>query len=68
VALGYVDTPQTFGHRLLFPKERPEAVADHVVKRLTRRRDGKGYFPRFWWLITACLRLLPWFLYRRLQF
>jgi short-subunit dehydrogenase len=70
IALGYVDTPQTFGTSLLFPKMSPEAVADHVVSGLLRkpRRSGKRYFPRFWWWVTACLRLLPWFVYRRLRF
>jgi NAD(P)-dependent dehydrogenase (short-subunit alcohol dehydrogenase family) len=70
VALGYVDSPQTFGKALLFPKKSPDAVADFVVNRLLRRpsQSGKRYFPLFWWCVTACLRLLPWFLYRRLRF
>jgi NAD(P)-dependent dehydrogenase (short-subunit alcohol dehydrogenase family) len=70
VALGYVDTPQTFGLRLLFPKKSPDAVADYVVKQLIQKPEwsGKRYYPGFWWWVTACLRLLPWFLYRRLRF
>lgn len=70
IALGYVDTPQTFGLSLAFPKKSPDAVADYVVKRLVRESppSGKRYFPHFWWWVTACLRGLPWFLYRRLRF
>lgn len=70
VALGYVDTPQTFGLSLLLPVASPEAVAEHVVGRLLRAsaRGGKVYFPGFWWGVTTTLRLMPWSLYRRLQF
>jgi NAD(P)-dependent dehydrogenase (short-subunit alcohol dehydrogenase family) len=70
VALGYVDTPQTFGLRLLLPIASPEAVAEHVVRRLlgANARGGKVYFPTFWWCVTTTLRLMPWSLYRRLQF
>ena len=67
VALGYVDTPQSFGLSLLLPIASPEAVAEHVVRRL-RGAGGKAYFPRFWWGVTTTLRLMPWSIYRRLQF
>jgi len=70
LALGYVDTPQTFGQRLLFPVARSEQVAQQVIRQLRRPRigGGKHYFPWFWWWVTTCLRGLPWFLYRRLRF
>lgn len=70
LALGYVDTAQSFGLRLLFPVVSPEAVARHVVERIAPRTrvGGLRYFPRFWRLVTTILRLLPWFVYRRLQF
>ena len=70
VALGYVDTPQSFGLSLLLPIASPEAVAEHVVGRLLRAsaRGGKVYFPSFWWGVTTTLRLMPWSIYRRLQF
>jgi short-subunit dehydrogenase len=70
VALGYVDTPQTFGLGLSLPKVSPDRVANYVVNLLRHKphRGGKRYFPRFWWWVTACLRSLPWFLYRRLRF
>ena len=70
VALGYVDTPQTFGLSLLLPIVSPDAVAEHVVRRLlgANARGGKVYFPNFWWGVTATLRLMPWSIYRRLRF
>jgi short-subunit dehydrogenase len=70
LALGYVDTRQSAGQRLLFPKVRPEAAAERVLKWVEARRikGGRRYYPRFWWWVTTCLRLLPWPVYRRLQF
>jgi short-subunit dehydrogenase len=69
IALGYVDTPQTFGLRLLFPVAKAEAVADHVMARLrSRATGGKSFYPWFWRWVVTCLRCLPWFLYRRLRF
>jgi NAD(P)-dependent dehydrogenase (short-subunit alcohol dehydrogenase family) len=70
LALGYVDTSQTFGQRLLFPVAHAEEVAEQVMKRLrgARLSGGKHYFPWFWWWITTCIRGLPWFVYRRLRF
>ena len=66
VALGYVDTRQTFGMRLRFPIARPEAVARYVVRAMSGR-GGKHYYPWFWWWITAILRVLPWRVYSRLS-
>jgi short-subunit dehydrogenase len=70
VALGYVDTPQSFGQKLLFPVASPESVARAVLKRISARRPGGGrqYFPWFWWWITTALRYIPWAVYRRLNF
>lgn len=68
VALGYVDTAQTFGMRLLFPVSSPDAVARHVMRRILARAGGKAYYPRFWFWVTLVLRCLPWAIYRRLRF
>ena len=68
VALGYVDTAQTFGMRLLFPISSPDAVAQHVLRRILARAGGKAYYPWFWLWVTIILRCLPWALYRRLRF
>lgn len=67
IALGYVDTRQSYGMRLLFPIARPDAVAGFVV-RAARGRGGKRYYPWFWWWITTLLRVLPWRVYSRLSF
>jgi short-subunit dehydrogenase len=67
IALGYVDTRQSYGMRLLFPIARPESVAEYVAG-AAQHSAGKRHFPWFWFWITALLRLLPWSIYRRLSF
>jgi short-subunit dehydrogenase len=65
-SLGYLDTGQAFGRRLLLPKADPAAVADQVCRALARRR-GKHYLPWFWALAAPAIRLLPWALFRRMR-
>lgn len=66
VALGYVDTSQSFGLQLALPVASPEAVADGLIA-LSRGAGGHYHLPRFWWLVTTTLRLLPWPVYRHLK-
>lgn len=65
--LGYVDTQQTFGKRLLFAPCSPRYVADRVVARLSRA-GGVRYLPGYWRIVTLLLRWTPWAIYRRLKF
>jgi short-subunit dehydrogenase len=65
--LGYVDTQQTFGKRLLFPASSPRYVAERVVNRMGGS-GGVYYLPGYWRLVTAALRWTPWALFRRLKF
>jgi short-subunit dehydrogenase len=65
--LGYVDTTMAAGRTRLFPKAKPEAVANHVIDRLGRD-FGLGYCPRYWRLVVFVLRHLPWPIFRRLDF
>lgn len=65
--LGYVDSQQSFGQRLLFPVVSPAQVADHVIA--TADQDfGTRYFPRFWRLIALMVAWLPWPIYKKLNF
>jgi short-subunit dehydrogenase len=70
LVLGYVDTPQSFGQKLLFPVASPESVGRAVARRLSRRRGrgGRMHYPKFWWWITTALRYTPWWIYRQLKF
>jgi short-subunit dehydrogenase len=65
--LGYLDTQQTLGKRLPFPKASPEALAKYVLDNLTRD-CGSIFYPKFWHVISIALRMLPWFVYKRLKF
>ena len=65
--LGYVATQQSFGQRLLFPVMTPKQVAHEVMRKLDRDM-GKVFFPRYWSLIALAVTLLPWRLYKKLDF
>ena len=65
--LGYIETQQSFGQRLLLPVVTPEQVARHISA--TEGRDfGACFFPRFWWLIALTVAWLPWRIYKKLDF
>ena len=66
-SLGYVDTSMSFGLKLLFPVVSPERVAEFAIQ-MSKGDKRFAYYPRFWWLITAVLRALPWFIYKHLKF
>lgn len=65
--LGYLDTQQTMGKRLLFPKAPPQKIAKLVFDRL-ESKQGVMFYPRFWYLVSVLMRMLPWPIYRRLNF
>lgn len=65
--LGYLDTQQAFGRNLLLPKGSPERLARLVLDRLDRK-GGPIFYPWFWGPISRALRLVPWFIYARLEF
>ena len=65
--LGYVETQQTFGRRLMFQPAQPAEIAAVVVQNLDRD-IGMRHLPRYWapiaWLVSA----LPWAIFKRLRF
>jgi short-subunit dehydrogenase len=65
--LGYLDTQQTFGRELPLPKASPERLACFVLDHLDRDA-GTVFYPWYWGPITIGLRLVPWFIYKRIQF
>ena len=65
--LGYLDTAQTFGKKLLFPVGDREKAARYITRNLNRD-FGFMYYPWFWRFISLGLRYLPWFIFRRLRF
>jgi short-subunit dehydrogenase len=65
--LGYVATQAAFGKRLLVRATTPERVATQIAARLYEDR-GTVYFPWYWRPLTLALRILPWFVFKRLSF
>jgi short-subunit dehydrogenase len=65
--LGYVDTQQSFGQRLLFPVVTPQAVAYKVVGNLGCDLGGR-FYPRYWGAIALAMALTPWHLYKKVRF
>jgi len=65
--LGYLDTNLAFGQRTLLPPASPSRLAEHVYARRSRP-IGVKYYPGIWKPICAVVRVLPWFIFRRLTF
>ena len=65
--LGYLDTNLAFGQRTLLPPASPSRLAEHVYARRSKP-FGVKYYPRIWKPICAVVRILPWFIFRRLGF
>ncbi|KAA0677440.1 SDR family NAD(P)-dependent oxidoreductase [Azospirillum brasilense] len=65
--LGYLDTQQAFGKKLLFPVASPDAIAERVVGNLGRDL-GTVTLPAFWRLVGLLVRALPWAFYKRTAF
>ncbi len=65
---GYLDTGLAFGAKTLFlPPSRPETLARKVVRDLSKE-IGMSFFPIYWRPICVALRLLPWSMYKKLDF
>lgn len=65
--MGYIDTSQTFGKKLPLPAVTAEAAAEDVVSHLNSDR-GTVFYPGFWRLVTAVLKLVPWSIYKKMDF
>ncbi len=65
--VGYLDTSQSAGRTMLFPKASPERLANRVERE--RNRDiGCAFYPRYWRYVCLALRFSPWFIYKRMRF
>jgi short-subunit dehydrogenase len=65
---GYLDTGLAFGVKtFLLPPSRPELLARKVVRCLSKD-VGTSYFPIFWRPICKALQLVPWSVFKKLNF
>jgi len=65
--VGYMDTQMSFGKKLLFPVASVDKVAACIFKNRCRRKTT-FYYPGFWIFIAIIIKLLPWFVYKKLKF
>jgi short-subunit dehydrogenase len=63
---GYLKTRMTAGQKLPFPALDPDDAAARIVGNLGKDL-GAVYLPRWWWAITAILRLVPWAVFKQLD-
>ena len=61
--LGHVDSPFTYGQKLLLPVLPPQFVAKQMLKNLGRN-IGQVYLPGYWRVLIFAFGLLPWRLQR----
>lgn len=64
---GYLDTNLAYGKKTLFPHADAEKLSQIVFSNL-HRDVGVVYYPGYWRYVVAVLRVLPWALFRRLNF
>ncbi len=65
---GFVDTPMTAHLKKGILWASPGFIAEVIDSRVSKRRSGTYYAPRFWWLIMTLLKHLPDRLLYRLNF
>jgi short-subunit dehydrogenase len=65
--LGYLNTNLAFGHKTLLPKGNVDILSRRVVNDL-HRDVGVRYYPKFWRLICAVLNIVPWSLFKRINY
>jgi decaprenylphospho-beta-D-erythro-pentofuranosid-2-ulose 2-reductase len=67
IRLGYVRTSMTYGKKLLFPAAEPMSVA-RKLHRISKKGERVIYFPWYWRQISFILNILPWSIFKKLNF
>ncbi|ABK43653.1 short-chain dehydrogenase/reductase SDR [Magnetococcus marinus MC-1] len=67
INVGYLATNQSFAQRTLLPPQDPHQLAK-LVQMLPSNRSGIRFWPGYWRWIALILRMIPWFIYKRLSF
>lgn len=65
--LGYLDSQQSYGKSLLFPKASLTQTARFIVNQM-ERDFGFCHYPWFWTWLQYVVRWMPWTLFKRLNF
>ncbi len=65
--VGYMDTQMSFGKKLLFPVASVQNVSEYIISNRLKKKS-LWYYPKFWTFVALILKLLPWFIYKKLKF
>jgi len=65
--IGYMKTRMVDGKHLLLPAAEPKRLASYIVKNIDKD-IGLVYFPFFWFIIVKLVRMIPWRIYRKINF
>lgn len=65
--LGYMDTNLAFAYNVPLPKGDPYKLAKQVYRNI-KKDIGVAFFPCHWRIIAMIIKLVPWRLYKRLEF
>jgi len=57
----------SFGLKLRLPIASARAAAKYAIK-MSETNVRFAHFPKFWGIIAAALKILPWPIYKRLRF
>jgi short-subunit dehydrogenase len=65
--LGYLESQQSFGKNLIIRPSAPKKIARKVVLNLDQK-SAISFMPKFWGFISFALKLIPWSLYKKMDF
>jgi short-subunit dehydrogenase len=65
--LGYINTQQTFGRTLLFSPAEAKNVSNFVRKKI-QIGSGEFFYPRYWFLISCAIKIIPRFIFNKMDF
>ena len=65
--VGYMKTRMIDGKRLLFPAVEPKRFASYIIKNIDRDL-GLIYYPSFWLIVVNIVKMIPWRIYRKINF
>jgi short-subunit dehydrogenase len=67
IRLGYTNTSMIYGKKLLFPFVEPFVVARKLQK-ISNSKKRVIYFPWYWRQISFVLNILPWWIFKKINF
>jgi short-subunit dehydrogenase len=64
--IGYLDTHQSYGKNLLFPKKDSKKAANYLI-RTQNGIHSVNYYPRYWRVLAFFIQLLPPGIYKKIS-